>query len=107
MDYIHMRWLIGSVSDWEALYREAYRTLRPGGWLESYDSSAIIESDDGSVGDDSAIGQWGKIFCNFGKTIGRSFTVVQDGTQTEAMRAAGFVDVEQSDMKVRQQIPLS
>lgn len=106
VDYIHMRWLVGSVSDWEALYAQAYRALRPGGWLESYEGTAIMESDDGSVPGDSAMGQWGKIFVNFGKTIGRPFTVVADGTQSRVMRAVGFADIEESDLKVRRQISL-
>lgn len=105
VDYIHMRWLVGSVTNWEALFGQAYRALRPGGWLESYEGAAIMESDDGSVSENSAMGQWGKIFVNFGKTIERPFTVVADGTQPEAMRDAGFVDIEQKDLKVRTPTP--
>lgn len=96
-----MRWLVGSVGDWKSIYEQAYRALRPGGWIESYEGAAILESDDGSVPDDSAMAQWGKIFINFGETIGRPFTVVADGTQRKEMSAAGFVDIEETDMKVR------
>lgn len=99
-DYIHMRWLVGSVSDWQGLYEQAYRTLRPGGWIESYEGAAIMECDDGTVPEKSAMEQWGKIFINFGESIGRPFTVVADGIQSKAMRAAGFVDMEESSFKV-------
>ena len=96
-----MRWLVGSVSDWKSIYEQAYRALRPGGWVESYEGAAVLESDDGSVPDNCAMAQWGKIFINFGETIGRAFTVVVDGTQRKEMSAAGFVDIEETNMKVR------
>lgn len=95
-----MRWLVGSVSNWEALYQQAYKTLRPGGWLESYEGAAIMECDDGTVPEKSAMEQWGKIFINFGETIRRPFTVVADGIQPKAMQAASFVDIEESNFKV-------
>ncbi|KAL1874364.1 hypothetical protein VTK73DRAFT_447 [Phialemonium thermophilum] len=59
IDYIHMRWLVGSIDDWTALMRRAYDALRPGGYIESFEASSCIVSDDGSVTDDSAMGQWG------------------------------------------------
>lgn len=95
-----MRWLVGSISDWDALYAEAYRALRPGGWLESYEGFGCIESDDDSVPTTSAIGQWGAIFNNFGASIGRTFTIVDDEVQPKGMAAAGFVDIKEVDFKV-------
>lgn len=101
MDFVHMRLLVGSISDWDALFAEAYRTLKPGGWLESYEGRPIVESDDGSVTETSAMGQWGRIFIHFGETIGRSFTIVADGVQRKSMEAAGFVDIQEEEHKVR------
>lgn len=97
-----MRLLVGSISDWDALFAEAYRTLKPGGWIESYEGSPTVESEDGSITETSAMGQWGPIFVHFGETIGRSFTVVADGTQRKAMEAAGFIDIQEEELKVRQ-----
>ncbi|KAK7425572.1 hypothetical protein QQZ08_008013 [Neonectria magnoliae] len=34
-DYMHMRYLYGSVPNWFDLYRRAYQVLKPGGWIES------------------------------------------------------------------------
>ena len=96
-----MRLLVGSVSDWNALFAEAYKTLKPGGWIESYEGTPIVESDDGTVTETSAMGQWGPIFIHFGETIGRSFTVVADGVQRKAMEAAGFIDIQEEELKVR------
>lgn len=91
---------MGSVADWDALYAEAYRALRPGGWIESYEAFGCIVSDDDSVPPTSALGQWGKIFINFGEVIGRPFTIVPDRVQPKGMAAAGFVDIKEVDFKV-------
>lgn len=95
-----MRWLVGSITNWESLYAQAFRALKPGGWLESYEAAPDTEADDGSVPDTSAISQWGRIFINFGEGIGQSFTVVADNVQPKAMEGAGFVDIEVANFKV-------
>ena len=33
-DFIHIRCLMGSISNWPELYKQAYRHLAPGGWIE-------------------------------------------------------------------------
>jgi len=99
-DYIHMRWLLGSIVDWTELFKQAYLSCKPGGWLESFETSSRFESDDGSVVETSALGQWGKIFDEGSKVFGRSFSVVDDGTQRKAMEEAGFVDIEEFNFKV-------
>ncbi|KAH8168903.1 methyltransferase domain-containing protein [Sarocladium implicatum] len=100
VDFIHMRYLTGSIADWHHLFGEAFKTLRSGGWVESLEASPYMRSDDGSVKDDSAMGQWGKLFVSCSKQLGRSFTMVDDGTHKSSMEAAGFVDIGQFNMKV-------
>lgn len=95
-----MRWLVGSIDDWNLLFRRAFDCLAPGGWLESYEMSTMWESDDGSVTEKSALGQWGKIYIEGGRQAGRTFTVVYDELQRKAMEAAGFVDIQELDLKV-------
>ncbi|RMJ14417.1 hypothetical protein CDV36_005918 [Fusarium kuroshium] len=98
-DFVHIRWLVGSIPDWTALFKQAYRCLKPGAYLESHEASARVLSDDGSVHDDSALGQWGEIFIEGGRKIGRPFTVVEDDLQKKAMEAAGFVDIKVTTLK--------
>ncbi|SPO04198.1 related to TAM domain methyltransferase [Cephalotrichum gorgonifer] len=95
MDYVHMRWLNGSITDWTAFFKEAYKTCRPGGWAESSESSGLILSDYEPIPDTTALGQWSKVFAEGGKKIGRSFTIVEDGTQRKAMEEAGFVNIQE------------
>ncbi|KAF5000114.1 hypothetical protein FDECE_11276 [Fusarium decemcellulare] len=99
LDYVHMRWLVGSIKDWTALFKEAYKILKPGGYVESYEPSSRIESDDGTVLKKSALSQWEKFFVEGGRKLGRPFTIFEDGIQREAMREAGFVDIEERDFK--------
>lgn len=100
-DYVHMRYLVGSIVDWTALYKEAFAALKPGGWLESFEGSPHMVSDDGTVPERSAISQWGKFFEEGGRAMGRTFMVVQEGVQKKAMEEAGFVDIQEWDFKVR------
>lgn len=95
-----MRYLVGSIIDWTALFREAYTALKPGGWLESFEGAPHMISDDGSVPEKSAISQWGKFFEEGGKKMGRSFLVVSEGVQRKAMEEAGFVDIQEWELKV-------
>lgn len=93
-----MRVLIGVVEDWYALFRQAYRTAKPGGWVESFVSSAQFKSDDGSVKPGSALDQWGRVFTEGGNKFGRTFDVYEQDLQRKAMEAAGFVDIQYKDI---------
>jgi hypothetical protein len=100
VDYIHIRWLVGAIPDWYGFFTEAYKTCKPGGWVESHEPSGIITSDDDTVKENSALDQWGKIFIEGGKKLGNSFEVYEHELQRKAMEAAGFVDIQQFEYKV-------
>ncbi|KAK4449736.1 S-adenosyl-L-methionine-dependent methyltransferase [Podospora aff. communis PSN243] len=98
-DFVHMRGLVGSIDDWNALLKRAYDSLKPGGWLQSFEPSVVWETDDGTLPKDSALYQWGPIFTEWGAKSGRSFTVLEDGLQRKAMESAGFVDIDEFNTK--------
>ncbi|KAM5345161.1 hypothetical protein ACJ41O_011023 [Fusarium nematophilum] len=100
LDYIHIRWLVGSIVDWTQLFREAYKCLKPGGYIESHEALSRMDCDDGSIHERSAMHQWGKFFVEGGKKIGRSFTIVEDEVQRKSMEEVGFVNIEEKDFKV-------
>ena len=60
----------------------------------------MLESDDGSVVEKSAISQWGKFYVEGGRKLGRTFELYQKDTQRKAMEAAGFVDIAEKNIKV-------
>ncbi|EGO58690.1 hypothetical protein NEUTE1DRAFT_120669 [Neurospora tetrasperma FGSC 2508] len=98
-DFIHMRMLAGVVTDWDKLFRNAFRCCKPGGYVESLGSGIHFLSDDGSVKEGTAMHQWGKVFGEAGKKLGRPFTVYEDDLQRKGMEAAGFVDIEFKDIQ--------
>ncbi|KAI1484918.1 S-adenosyl-L-methionine-dependent methyltransferase, partial [Biscogniauxia mediterranea] len=99
-DFVHVRYLFGSVVDWDALYGEAYRACRAGGWVEAVESATRVDSDDGSVVPGMALHDFGPLFHEAGRKTGRSTSVVEDGVVGRAFRAAGFVDVAERRFKV-------
>lgn len=99
-DYVHIMFMNGSIADWDAIYQEAYRCCKPGGWIEHVDVSSIMRSDDDSIIPGSAIDQYGKILVEAGKRFGRSASVSEDGKQEEGIKAAGFVNMEVKEFKV-------
>lgn len=44
-DYIHLRYLAGSIKDWPRLMRQAFASLKPGGWIELQEASATFVSE--------------------------------------------------------------
>ncbi|KAF4998889.1 hypothetical protein FGRMN_2820 [Fusarium graminum] len=98
-DYVHIRYLVGCVRDWTKLFEEAYKVLKPGGWIESFEASPTIESDDGTVKPDSAMAQWAPIFIEASKKMGNTFTVIADDTQKSGIEHAGFSDIKEWNSK--------
>ncbi|KAH6689579.1 S-adenosyl-L-methionine-dependent methyltransferase [Plectosphaerella plurivora] len=102
-DFVHIRYLFGSIKDWVGLYKEAFRVLKPGAYLESVETEATYFSDDGTVTNDGSTalgGKFGEMFIEAGKITGNSMSLITDGTQVEAMKEAGFVDIQEVTYKL-------
>ncbi|KAK0745549.1 S-adenosyl-L-methionine-dependent methyltransferase [Schizothecium vesticola] len=99
-DFVHLRYLFGAVADWPGLFREAFRTLQPGGWIESAEVEVDFVSDDGTVDPDSALALWGRMCAKTGEKIGRPFTVLTGNVQKTGLEAAGFADIQSVDYKL-------
>ncbi|KAK3399766.1 S-adenosyl-L-methionine-dependent methyltransferase [Sordaria brevicollis] len=98
-DFTHMRMLSGVIDDWNKLFRNAYRCCKPGGWVESMGTNAEFLSDNGSIKPGSALHQWGKVFKEGGRKLGRPFSIYEDDLQRKGMEAAGFVDIQIKDIQ--------
>lgn len=53
-DFIHVRCLLGAISDWPRLFAQAYKALKPGGWIEVVEFHFPSTSDDGSLNESTA-----------------------------------------------------
>lgn len=93
---------MGSVENWTQLFQNAYRVLKPGGWLESYDFDYIVQSDDGTVTPNTALAQLVNIFQEGARKLGSRarFDIIEQKLQRTAMKDAGFTNVQETDIKV-------
>lgn len=99
-DYIHLRNLAGNVTNWRHLFGQAFKCLRPEGYLESHEQSLCfylqgpIPYDPDLEDSIKAIKTWNSIFGAMEHQLQRSFTAADDDTQWEAMDKAGLVKLK-------------
>ncbi|KAH7377705.1 S-adenosyl-L-methionine-dependent methyltransferase [Pyrenochaeta sp. MPI-SDFR-AT-0127] len=97
-DFIHVRTLSGSITDWDKLIRQSYTHLTPGGWLELQEPLALCESDDGTLELAKDILHWQEL-CNDAAQGFKKDIRVGDSLR-QRMIDAGFVDVQEKVVKV-------
>ncbi|CCE31627.1 uncharacterized protein CPUR_05480 [Claviceps purpurea 20.1] len=97
-DFIHIRYILGGIQDWTALFREAYRCCAPGGWVQSIELDVDFRSDDGSTELEPVLASYAHLFREGGKIMNRDFFVQE--IQRQAFDEAGFVDKREIRYKV-------
>ncbi|KAL3466923.1 S-adenosyl-L-methionine-dependent methyltransferase [Aspergillus heterothallicus] len=96
-DFVHIRGLYGSVADWDALYKQAYTHIKPGGYIEQVEQSVVPKSDDKTT-DGTVFEEWGKVSLQAGDAFGKSLRIIDESK--DRMIKAGFVDVVERRFKV-------
>lgn len=96
-DFIHARALAGCIPSWSTFLSRAYRTLTPGGWFESVETTLEQLSDDNSIPPDSAVAEWYRLLSKCGEAIGKTFDTKDMNVW---MEQEGFVNVSQKVFKV-------
>lgn len=99
-DFVHMRFLNGAIKDWPALFGEAFRCCKRGGYVESGEFDPRYYCDDGTADAHDTIKTWNSVFEEGGRVLGNSFTIVDGDTQEAGMKGAGFEDVNVTVYKV-------
>lgn len=89
-DMIHFRYMAGAFTDWKHIYHEAFRHLKPGGWIE------VIDFDDHDTfrtyfGEDSEVDYLLSVLQEAAIRSGR--VRGEDHLRTRALTDIGFVDV--------------
>ncbi|KIX02773.1 uncharacterized protein Z518_08715 [Rhinocladiella mackenziei CBS 650.93] len=97
-DFVHIRCLYGSVSDWPALYRQIYNHTKPAGFIEQMEMSIEFTSDDGTIDDDHIMAEWSRIFIEAGDKMGKTMKIADQAAAL--IREAGFTDVMEKWYKV-------
>lgn len=95
-DFIHIRNLHGSISDWPALYEQCFRHTKPGGFIEQLEFDIKTRSD--KVGPDHIYNQWNNLFAECGEKMGRTFQI--GARMKQQIMDAGFVNVVEKKYKV-------
>lgn len=95
-DYIHARCIYGCVADYDSLYAEVYKALKPGAYFEQAEISVHPTSDDGSV-TGGFLEEWGDMAIKCGEVFGKSFGVAEH--LQEYMEKAGFINVKYQTFK--------
>lgn len=101
-DLVHIRGLYGSIGDWTELYRQAYRVLLPGGWIEDCEFNITLYSDIPAVKNDPdhIFKQWAKVFFEATDRMGKTARIGLEGTMRKHMEEAGFVDIHEKNNQV-------
>jgi len=88
-----------SLKDWSHFYREAFRVLKPGGWVENQEFSYKHHSDDNSLPKDSRILYWADLWTEGVGKIGLKGSCDPD-LVVRQMMDAGFVNITRLDFKM-------
>ena len=93
---VHGRQLFGSVSDYQKLYAEVLRALKPGGWYEQVEIDPVVLSEDGSIAG-TGFDQVGPLTLKAAEKFGKSFRVLNHMRQD--MTEAGFEEIREVRFK--------
>lgn len=89
-DFIHTQLINGfAVRNWTEFYTEAYRNLKPGGWVESHEFDLWLHTEGNSAPEPRAIRAW---LDDWDKGAGGGFRCKGEEL-VECMRKSGLVDV--------------
>jgi hypothetical protein len=91
-DFIHLRYLCGAFKSWKYIYGEAFKHLKPGGWIE------VLDFDDhrGLMGffppEENRFPYWLKCIVEGTRMSGRPRTITH--LEPPSLEELGFVDVK-------------
>ncbi|KAL0943553.1 umta methyltransferase family protein [Colletotrichum truncatum] len=96
-DYIFVRHMLGSISNWPKLVKNVFNNLNPGGWAEFQDIDVLYYSDDGTYTEEHETCKWNKQCVETFEAIGRTG---RPGPQLEGwIKDAGFEHVTHQKFK--------
>ena len=86
--------LAGGIKDCPALYREAYKHVKPGGWIEPQEHEIGVDTDEKAV----EVKKWFGLLNEASLKFGKKVNVAHE--QKQFMIDVGFVDVKDDIYKV-------
>ncbi|BDD56741.1 hypothetical protein MPDQ_002834 [Monascus purpureus] len=74
-DFIHSRYMCGSIVDWPRLFKQAYKQTKKGGWIEFQDFHLVNYSEDNTLDENSSVIRLYKLLEEACRKMGRPNTV--------------------------------
>ncbi|KAL7272175.1 hypothetical protein RUND412_005034 [Rhizina undulata] len=97
-DFINIRNMAAFIHDWPKLYRQAFKALKPGGWIEVGEFCELFSTDDGSLPPDNVLLQWCENWEKSSTMFGREWATVGPGI-AKALEEVGCVGVREKMVK--------
>ena len=98
-DLVHTRNMNISIKSWDEFYDKAYRTLRPGGWVENQEFDLAFKSDDDSVNNDGPNATWCRLI-NEGLFKVDASGRLNPEQMRKQMKVSGFINCSIKSVKV-------
>lgn len=96
-DFVHLRGLFGSIADWPAFYSQAFKHIKPGGYIEQVEWSVHNRCQDGRLSPNGVLSRWSSSFVEAGTRSGKTFEIAEN--MAGLVREAGFIDVSERRFK--------
>ncbi|KAJ3957129.1 hypothetical protein N0V92_006325 [Colletotrichum tropicale] len=90
-DYIHLRFLNGSIADWKKLIKNAFEFTQPGGYFEIQEGDFVLTADDDTLPPEKPLAKFASLIREACVKFGREFVPVP--LMKRMMTEAGFEDV--------------
>ncbi|KAJ0160218.1 hypothetical protein CTA2_8360 [Colletotrichum tanaceti] len=96
-DYIHLRYMNGSLADWRKTVTKAHENLVPGGYLEIQDNDCVFTADDGTLPPGKPLAEFGRLIREAAQKFGRAFVPCPE--LKDLLVEVGFEDVALENSK--------
>lgn len=90
--------MVGSISDWDRLFSQAFKHTKPGGYIELQEFEVCFHSQHGELPEDSHLQRWQRTLVDRAASFGKPLNVA--GQLADKLKAAGYVDVQDDVLKV-------
>lgn len=97
-DFIHTRVMLGCFEDFREIIAKGFRSLKPGGWMESQEIMSTAYCDDGTMSPDWAFAEWVRTQDQAAMNVGKPMRIANK--MKRWYEQAGFVDVREEVFKL-------
>ncbi|KAF4984575.1 hypothetical protein FZEAL_251 [Fusarium zealandicum] len=100
-DFIHVRYMQGTIDDWDKFYRQIYKFLKPGGWFQHIepDLQMLSENPEVTVDDQHIFSRWAQLFRQVGDKMGKTLDF-GDRKLEKLAQEAGFDQINYQTHKI-------